>query len=98
MLQSTDQTAGLVAFRKLRILKNVGRSTGIYLQILFPCPDGFRHLVQHQVYYLAVDACWEVEPEMAARLAIPLMESTEVRRLTPAAVNVPMFRVISVKL
>ena len=49
-------------------------------------------------WYMAVDACWEVEPEMAARLAMPLMESTEVRRLTPAAVNVPMFRVISVKL
>src|SRR4029077_9640408 len=49
-------------------------------------------------WYIAVDACAELDPESAARLAIPLIDSVDVFRSTPAAVKVPMFLVISEKL
>ena len=49
-------------------------------------------------WYIAVDACCDDEPETAAKLAIPLIASVDVSKSTPAAVNVPMFLVISVKL
>ena len=49
-------------------------------------------------WYIAVDACWEDEPDTAAKLAIPLIADTDVSNLTPAAVKVPILRVISVKL
>src|SRR6478736_4551268 len=42
-------------------------------------------------WYIAVDACSEDEPDIAAMLAIPLIEAVEVFRSTPAAVKVPMF-------
>ena len=44
---------------------------------------------------MAVDACIVLEPEAAAKLDIPLMAVAESSRPTPAAVNVPIFRVIS---
>ena len=47
---------------------------------------------------MAVDAWALVEPEAAARLLSPLMADTESFRPTPAAVKVPIFRVISEKL
>ena len=46
-------------------------------------------------WYIAVDACIELEPDAAAKLAIPLIATAESSRPTPAAVKVPMFRVIS---
>ena len=49
-------------------------------------------------WYIACDACDDVEPDAAAKLAIPLIAETDSSRPTPAAVNVPIFRVISVKL
>ena len=49
-------------------------------------------------WYIAVDACWAFEPDTAARLAIPWIASVASWSPTPAAVNVPMLRVISVKL
>ena len=47
---------------------------------------------------MAVDACCDVDPDIAAKLAIPCMDLTDVFSFTPAAVNVPILRVISVKL
>ena len=49
-------------------------------------------------WYMAVLACWDVEPETAAKLAIPLIELTDSFNPTPAAVKVPILRVISLKL
>ena len=46
-------------------------------------------------WYIAVDACIELEPDAAAKLEIPLIASAESSRPTPAAVKVPIFRVIS---
>ena len=43
---------------------------------------------------MAVLACSAVDPETAARLAIPLILEADVFRSTPAAVNVPIFFVI----
>ena len=47
---------------------------------------------------MATDACCDVEPETAAKFAIPFIALTDVSSLTPAAVKVPILRVISVKL
>src|SRR5690349_14589769 len=49
-------------------------------------------------WYIAVDACCELEPERAARLAIPLIAATAGFKPTPAAVKVPIFLAISEKL
>ena len=49
-------------------------------------------------WYIAVETCCDVEPEMAPKFAIPLIAPVDVVKSTPAAVNVPMFLVISVKL
>ena len=47
---------------------------------------------------MAVEACAADEPEPAAKLAIPLIAVVDLSRSMPAAVNVPMFLVISAKL
>ena len=47
---------------------------------------------------MAAEACCDVEPDIAAKFAIPLIADTESSSLTPAAVKVPIFLVISVKL
>ena len=49
-------------------------------------------------WYIAVETCCDVEPEIAPKFAIPLIAPTDVSKSIPAAVNVPMFLVISVKL
>src|SRR4051795_4210154 len=49
-------------------------------------------------WYIAVEAWSAFEPDSAARLAMPLIEAVDVFRSTPAAVNVPMFRAIWLKL
>ena len=57
MFQGTDQLAGFLTFCQFGILENVGCPACIYLQVFPACPDGFRHLTQHQVHHLAVDTC-----------------------------------------
>ena len=47
---------------------------------------------------IAAEACKAVDPEPAARLAIPLIDEVAVFKSTPAAVKVPIFLVISAKL
>ena len=49
-------------------------------------------------WYMAVEACMDVEPDPAARLAIPLIAVADVSKSIPAAVKVPIFLVISEKL
>ena len=49
-------------------------------------------------WYMAVEAWAAEEPDAAARLEIPLMALTDSFSPTPAAVKVPMLRVISPKL
>ena len=49
-------------------------------------------------WYIAVAACWDVDPEAAATLDRPLMAATESFSPTPADVNMPMLWVISAKL
>ena len=49
-------------------------------------------------WYIAALACWDDEPDIAAKLAIPLIAWADVSKSTPAAVKVPILRVISVKL
>ena len=46
-------------------------------------------------WYIAVDACIVLEPEAAAKLDIPFIAVAESSRPTPAAVKVPIFRVMS---
>ena len=47
---------------------------------------------------MAVDACMELDPDAAAKFAIPLIAAAAGSNATPAAVKVPMLRVISAKL
>ena len=49
-------------------------------------------------WYITVDAWADDEPDAAAKLAIPFIAAVEVSKSTPAAVNVPIFLVISAKL
>ena len=49
-------------------------------------------------WYIAVAACWDVDPDAAATFDRPLMADTESFSPTPADVNIPMLCVISEKL